>query len=52
MSSEEFRLVSPTIDNEGKLPRKYTTGGQGVQKNLSPPLEWYQLSKPKLITEE
>ncbi|ESQ40085.1 hypothetical protein EUTSA_v10014869mg [Eutrema salsugineum] len=43
MSSEEFRLVSPTIDNEGKLPRKYTMGGQGGQTNISPPLEWYNV---------
>ncbi|CAN7037131.1 unnamed protein product [Brassica oleracea var. botrytis] len=43
MSSEEFRLVSPTIDNEGKLPRKYTKGGQGVKNNISPPLEWYNV---------
>lgn len=42
MSSEEFRLVSPTIDNDGNLPRKYTQGGQGAKKDLSPPLEWYR----------
>lgn len=41
MSSDEFRLVSPTIDNDGKLPRKYTKGGQGAKKDISPPLEWY-----------
>ncbi|XP_010423940.1 PREDICTED: uncharacterized protein LOC104708980 [Camelina sativa] len=43
MSSDEFRLVSPTIDNDGKLPRKYTKGGQGVKKDISPPLEWYNV---------
>ncbi|KAM6550551.1 hypothetical protein CsatB_000359 [Cannabis sativa] len=43
MASEEFRLVSPKISNEGKLPRKYTEEGQGAQKNLSPPLEWYNI---------
>jgi len=42
MSSEELRLVSPTIDNDGKLPRKYTMAGQGVKKDISPPLEWYR----------
>lgn len=44
MSSDEFRLVSPTIDNDGKLPRKYTKGGQGAKKDISPPLEWYYMS--------
>ncbi|KAI4338917.1 hypothetical protein MLD38_023923 [Melastoma candidum] len=43
MASDEFRLVSPTIDHEGRLPRKYTDEGQGAQKNLSPPLEWYNV---------
>ncbi|KAL2337711.1 hypothetical protein Fmac_012157 [Flemingia macrophylla] len=41
--SEEFRLVSPSISNEGKLPRQYTDEGQGAKKNISPPLEWYNL---------
>ncbi|CAI9097280.1 OLC1v1033668C1 [Oldenlandia corymbosa var. corymbosa] len=41
--SDEFRLVSPPIDKEGKLPRKYTGEGQGAKKNLSPPLEWYNM---------
>ncbi|EEF31877.1 UPF0098 protein CPn_0877/CP_0992/CPj0877/CpB0906 [Ricinus communis] len=39
----EFRLVSPEIDQEGKLPRKYTDEGQGARRNLSPPLEWYNV---------
>ncbi|KAK4268559.1 hypothetical protein QN277_025201 [Acacia crassicarpa] len=41
--SEEFRLVSPTISNEGKIPRHYTDEGQGAKRNVSPPLEWYNL---------
>lgn len=43
MASDEFRLVSPTIDNKGRLPRHYTGEGQGAKKNISPPLEWYNL---------
>ncbi|KAK9289628.1 hypothetical protein L1049_007786 [Liquidambar formosana] len=43
MGSEEFRLVLPTIEHEGRLPRKYTADGQGALKNISPPLEWYNL---------
>lgn len=39
--SHEFRLVSPHIDHEGRLPRQYTGEGQGAKKNISPPLEWY-----------
>lgn len=45
MASDEFRLVSPGIDHEGRLPRKYTKEGQGTQKNISPPLEWYNVPK-------
>ncbi|XP_050213481.1 uncharacterized protein LOC126664906 [Mercurialis annua] len=41
--ADEFRLVSPAIDHEGKLPRKYTDEGQGARKNISPPLEWYNV---------
>lgn len=42
--SEEFRLVCPGVSNqEGKFPRKYTDEGQGALKNISPPLEWYNL---------
>ncbi|KAG5042321.1 hypothetical protein AAZX31_03G046000 [Glycine max] len=41
--SEEFRLVSPAFKNGGKLPRHYTDDGQGTKKNISPPLEWYNL---------
>ncbi|KAF1876702.1 hypothetical protein Lal_00031514 [Lupinus albus] len=41
--SEEFKLVSPSITNEGRLPRQYTDEGQGAKKNISPPLEWYNL---------
>ncbi|PIA32395.1 hypothetical protein AQUCO_04500180v1 [Aquilegia coerulea] len=39
-SSDEFRLVSSGIDQEGRLPRKYTEEGQGAKKNISPPLQW------------
>lgn len=41
--SDEFKLVSPSISNEGRLPRQYTDEGQGAKKNISPPLEWYNL---------
>lgn len=41
--SEVFKLVSPAIANEGKLPRQFTDEGQGAKKNISPPLEWYNL---------
>ncbi|KAI5391955.1 uncharacterized protein LOC127106554 [Lathyrus oleraceus] len=41
--SQEFKLVSPTITNEARLPRHYTDEGQGAKKNISPPLEWYNL---------
>ncbi|KAK6231188.1 hypothetical protein SCA6_001261 [Theobroma cacao] len=40
---DQFRLVSPAINHEGRLPRKYTDEGQGAKKNLSPPLEWYNV---------
>ncbi|XVF76859.1 hypothetical protein PTKIN_Ptkin13bG0300800 [Pterospermum kingtungense] len=40
---DQFRLVSPAINQGGKLPRKYTDEGQGAKKNLSPPLEWYNV---------
>ncbi|KAL5710096.1 hypothetical protein ACHQM5_020702 [Ranunculus cassubicifolius] len=43
MASNEFRLASAGINNEGKLPRKYTGEGQGAQKDISPPLEWYNV---------
>ncbi|KAK6943459.1 Phosphatidylethanolamine-binding protein [Dillenia turbinata] len=43
MASEEFRLASPAIHNEGSLPRKFTQDGQGAKKNISPPLEWYNV---------
>lgn len=43
--SEEFRLVSPSISHDGKIPRHYTAEGQGAKKNISPPLEWYNLPK-------
>lgn len=43
MASDEFRLVSPEIQNEGSIQRKFTTEGQGTKKNISPPLEWYNV---------
>ncbi|KAM7526514.1 hypothetical protein LguiA_016416 [Lonicera macranthoides] len=41
--SDEFRVVSPGIGHEGRLPRKYTEEGQGAKKNISPPIEWYNV---------
>ncbi|GLT92741.1 hypothetical protein SLE2022_105640 [Rubroshorea leprosula] len=40
---DQFRLVSPQINHEGRLPRKYTQEGHGAKKNISPPLEWYNV---------
>lgn len=40
---DEFRLTSSNISHEGRLPRKYLAEGQGAQRNISPPLEWYNL---------
>nr|WGL40954.1 MFT1 [Chrysanthemum x morifolium] len=42
-ASDEFRLASSSIDHEGRLPRKYTGDGQGAKKDISPPLEWYNV---------
>ncbi|PWA91496.1 UPF0098 protein [Artemisia annua] len=42
-ASDEFRLVSSCINHEGRLPRKYTGEGQGAQKGISPPIEWYNV---------
>lgn len=42
-ASDEFRLASSGIDHEGRLPRKYTGDGQGAKKNISPPVEWYNV---------
>ncbi|KAL3569765.1 hypothetical protein D5086_029655 [Populus alba] len=54
--ADEFRLVSPEIDNEGRLPRKYTGEGQGAKKNLSPPVEWYNVPEgtksPALVVQD
>ncbi|XP_073132024.1 uncharacterized protein [Henckelia pumila] len=41
--ADEFRLVSPNINDEGRLPRQYTEEGQGAKKNISPPLQWYNV---------
>ncbi|XP_031498220.1 uncharacterized protein LOC116262843 isoform X2 [Nymphaea colorata] len=41
MAQEVLKLVSPNIENDGRLPRKYTQEGQGTQQDISPPLEWY-----------
>lgn len=43
MASDEFRLTSSGIAHEGRLARKYTQEGQGAQKDISPPLEWYNV---------
>ncbi|KAL8262318.1 hypothetical protein R6Q59_026367 [Mikania micrantha] len=42
-ASDEFRFTSSGIDHEGRLPRKYTSDGQGTKKDISPPLEWYNV---------
>ncbi|KAD6120340.1 hypothetical protein E3N88_11611 [Mikania micrantha] len=36
-------FTSSGIDHEGRLPRKYTSDGQGTKKDISPPLEWYNV---------
>ncbi|KAJ3669028.1 hypothetical protein LUZ60_010978 [Juncus effusus] len=40
---QAFKLVSPSFNHEGRLPRKYTGEGQGAKKDISPPLEWYSV---------
>ncbi|KAF3792395.1 UPF0098 protein [Nymphaea thermarum] len=41
MAQEVLKLMSPNIENDGRLARKYTQEGQGTQQDISPPLEWY-----------
>ncbi|EPS73042.1 hypothetical protein M569_01714, partial [Genlisea aurea] len=41
--ANEFRLASSHIDDGGRLPRQYTGEGQGAKRNISPPLEWYNV---------
>ncbi|KAL0450988.1 UNVERIFIED_CONTAM: hypothetical protein Slati_1655200 [Sesamum latifolium] len=41
--ADEFRLASSNINHEGRLPRQYMGEGQGAKKNISPPLEWYNV---------
>jgi Raf kinase inhibitor-like YbhB/YbcL family protein len=36
-------LSSKAISHGGKIPRKYTQDGQGAVKDVSPPLEWYEV---------
>jgi hypothetical protein len=36
-------LSSKGISNGGRIPRKYTQVGQGAVKDVSPPLEWYNV---------
>ncbi|XP_047971326.1 UPF0098 protein CPn_0877/CP_0992/CPj0877/CpB0906 [Salvia hispanica] len=42
-SSEEFRLTLPGVSQDGRLPRHYLADGQGAKKNISPPVEWYNV---------
>ncbi|XP_074321740.1 uncharacterized protein LOC141658886 [Silene latifolia] len=42
---DEFRMVSPAVNKEGKLPRWCTDDGQGAKRNISPPIEWYNIPK-------
>ncbi|XP_057808177.1 uncharacterized protein LOC131022680 [Salvia miltiorrhiza] len=42
-SSEEFRLALPGVSHDGRLPRQYLAEGQGAKKNISPPVEWYNV---------
>lgn len=43
MAQEKFKFASPAMDHEGRMPRKYTGDGQGAKKDISPPLEWYNV---------
>ncbi|XP_024370705.1 uncharacterized protein [Physcomitrium patens] len=36
-------LTSSAISNGGRIPRKYTQVGQGAVKDVSPPVEWYNV---------
>ncbi|KAL9242585.1 hypothetical protein vseg_016571 [Gypsophila vaccaria] len=43
---EEFRVVVPAVSKEGnKLPRWCTDEGQGARRNISPPVEWYNVPR-------
>ncbi|KAG6409810.1 hypothetical protein SASPL_127852 [Salvia splendens] len=42
-SNGEFRLTLPGVSQDGRLPRHYQADGQGAKKNISPPVEWYNV---------
>lgn len=39
----EMTFSSKGISHGGRIPRKYTQVGQGAVKDVSPPLEWYNV---------
>jgi Raf kinase inhibitor-like YbhB/YbcL family protein len=39
----EMVLSIKGISSGGKIPRKYTQDGQGAVKDVSPPVEWYEV---------
>jgi hypothetical protein len=41
--AEEMILSSKGLSHGGRIPRKYTQDGQGAVKDVSPPLEWYNV---------
>ncbi|KAL5708786.1 hypothetical protein ACHQM5_019543 [Ranunculus cassubicifolius] len=43
MANEGFRLASAAITKEGRLPIKYNNEGHVAHKEISPPLEWYNV---------
>ncbi|KAI4353404.1 hypothetical protein L6164_002357 [Bauhinia variegata] len=42
-SAQSLRLASSTLHNNERMPRHHTDEGQGTKKNISPPLEWYDV---------
>lgn len=46
--AEEMILSSKGLSNGGRIPRKYTQDGQGAVKDVSPPLEWYNVPEALL----
>lgn len=44
MAAEEgLYLASKEISHGGRIPRKFTQDAQGAVKDISPPLEWYNV---------
>lgn len=42
-AEEGLYLASKEISHGGRIPRKFTQDAQGAVKDISPPLEWYNV---------